>query len=335
MRETILKHWLQDILNTHEFTYTALAGDASFRQYYRVFVKDLQYVLMDAPPPENPKLFAEISKILATQGLCVPHVIHANFTEGFLLLSDLGDLLYLHALNQNSADQLYRHAITALLNMQPIKATLPIFDRDFLYYQIGIFENWYLGKHKAIQDITSIKNALTPIYELLVNTIEQQPKVFVHRDFHSRNLMVMENDGPGILDFQDAMMGPITYDLVSLLQDCYITWPRDAVVAWVLEFQSRASELGLLPRTVSTPEFIRWFDWTGLHRHLKNLGIFARLYHRDGKPQYLTYIPQIHQYILETSHHYPELYPLKNLLQPFNDESTFGIQSQSKTGTTV
>jgi hypothetical protein len=149
-----------------------------------------------------------------------------------------------------------------------------------------------------------------PFYMLISKSFEEQPQVFVHRDYHSRNLMILENDNPGILDFQDAMKGPITYDLVSLLQDCYISWPRVSVEAWVSDFQMRAKQVGLLKPDLEPAKFMRWFDWTGLQRHLKNLGIFARLHYRDGKSGYLKDIPQVLRYISETCHRYEELLPL-------------------------
>ncbi len=314
-RKNILQQWLSGALKTTTFSCTPLTNDASFRRYYRIQTHNTQYVLMDAPPPEAPQLFADIAGILAKAGLEVPRVFAANFAHGFLLLSDLGDRLYLPALNVSSADGLYQQAMQALIQIQPITAKLPTFTRDFLQAQLNIFEEWYLIRHRAVKALEPMRETLAPIYELLFTAIECQPQVFVHRDYHSRNLMILDERSPGILDFQDAMIGPITYDLVSLLQDCYISWPREKIIQWVADFQARAVVAELLSSTITENEFLRWFDWTGLHRHLKNLGIFARLHYRDNKPQYLNDMPQIYQYIFETSSRYEALEPLKDFFQ--------------------
>lgn len=307
MREQILDHWLSKVLQTNHFTRLPLAGDASFRRYYRVQVNEQRYVVMDAPPPEAPQIFRDIALVLQGQGISVPSVMAYEFTEGFLLLSDFGDRLYLSELTEQTADRLYHDAFQVLLKMQQCQAELPVFDGAFLSRQFGIFQEWFLGKHKGISDPQSSHTILKPIYDKLSETIALQPQVFVHRDYHSRNLMIIEEGNPGVLDFQDAMIGPITYDLVSLLQDCYITWPRHRVVQWTKDFQWQAQEKGLLSGQESEAEFLRWLDWTGLQRHLKNLGIFSRLYYRDGKSQYLKDIPRVLHYIKETSLRYSEL----------------------------
>jgi len=316
-REQILDQWLYQTLKTADFQKVLLAGDASFRRYYRIFVTQnkQQYVLMDAPPPEEPKVFMEMAHLLGSQGLSVPTIVASQLDHGFLLLSDLGDRLYLPELTLQSADTLYGEAFQALLKIQSCQAKVPVFDRAFLKRQYGIFQEWFLGKHKGVLLTDTSQNILETTYERLLETIDSQPQVFVHRDYHSRNLMILEAGSPGVLDFQDAMIGPITYDLVSLLQDCYITWPREHVVGWVKNFQQLATQKGLLSKQVSTAEFVRWFDWTGLQRHLKNLGIFSRLYYRDGKSQYLNDLPRVLQYIQETSVRYPELNPLWTLFE--------------------
>ena len=318
-RERALEQWLQEVLKTPDFKRTVLAGDASFRRYYRIYFEELQYVVMDAPPPEAPHLFAEIALMLEKQGLSVPRIVAMEINEGFLLLSDLGDRLYLNELNENTVDNLYQDAFKAMLKIQKCEAALPAFDRDFLQRQFGIFEEWYLEKHKAIEISESDQAMLRPIYELLFQVIENQPQVLVHRDYHSRNLMILEEGNPGILDFQDAMRGPITYDLVSLLQDCYIAWPRERVVEWVADFRLQAKKTGLSTLKEDFFEFLRWFDWTGLQRHLKNLGIFSRLHHRDNKSGYLKDIPQVLNYIFATCSHYPELHPLGTFLQSVHE----------------
>lgn len=314
IRQQIRDQWLKEALEGKDYQIIPLAGDASFRSYYRVKTIDRQFVLMDAPPPEVPHQFVDIALLLRDHGLLVPEIVASKLEEGFLLLSDLGDRLYLNELNENSADSLYQAAFTSLLKMQKIQSSLPAFDRDFLERQMGIFEEWYLKKNKGILVSDSLKENLYPIYQKLFQIIETQPQVLVHRDYHSRNLMIIGEEEPGVLDFQDAMVGPITYDLVSLLQDCYIVWPRERVVNWVSDFQQRATQAGYLTGKESYQEFLRWFDWTGLQRHLKNLGIFSRLNLRDNKSGYLKDIPRVLGYIQEIVNLYPELSSLQAIL---------------------
>lgn len=309
-REQILDTWLSETLSTQNFKRLPLAGDASFRRYYRIYLEDSQYVVMDAPPPEVPQLFVTIAKLLATRGLQVPTILAANIEQGFLLLTDLGDRLYLSELNEDTANILYQDAFNALLKLQDCVAEVPKFNQIFLQNQLGIFEEWYLQKHLRLRVTEQMQAILTAVYQYLFQVIQQQPQVFVHRDYHSRNLMITANNNPGILDFQDAMVGPITYDLVSLLQDCYIAWPRERIVDWVFAFYLQVKKKGLLNAEIDRLEFLRWFDLTGLQRHLKNLGIFARLHHRDKKSGYLKDIPQVLKYIRETSQRYQELHTL-------------------------
>lgn len=317
-REVLLDEWLTRVLKTKHFNRVSLAGDASARRYFRVTVEGgTQYVVMDAPPPEVPQIFAEIALVLEQQGLAVPKVLHKDFEQGFLVLSDFGDRLYLNELNEASADPLYQSAFAALDQIQDCQKTLPRFDRDFFDRQLSIFEEWYLKTHKkcSLMDVKSARDILEPIYEKLFEVWQHQPQVFVHRDYHSRNLMVLPTQSPGILDFQDAMTGPITYDLVSLLQDCYIAWPRERIQNWVRDFYHTATEKNRLNEQATYADFLRWFDLTGLQRHLKNLGIFARLYYRDNKAGYLKDIPQVLKYITETCTRYTELKPLLNFFE--------------------
>lgn len=319
-RQHIRDQWLREVFSTKAHEVKPLAGDASFRSYHRVWVAERQFVLMDAPPPEAPQKFVEIALLFREHGLSVPEIVASHLEHGFLLLSDLGDRLYLNELNDLSADGLYQDAFTAIFKMQRITSTLPFFDRPFLERQMDIFEEWYLKKNKGIIISPEFKKILEPVYQLLFETIENQPQVLVHRDYHSRNLMILSEGSPGVLDFQDAVIGPITYDLVSLLQDCYITWPRERVVHWVRDFQLQARKEGRLTGKESETEFLRWFDWTGLQRHLKNLGIFSRLHLRDNKPGYLADIPRVLGYIQETCGRYPELKNLQTLMKTLDGE---------------
>lgn len=305
-RELALDHWLTQVLETPDFKRVPLAGDASFRRYFRVFIEKTQYVVMDAPPPESTDLFVKVGRMLAKQGVTVPTVLHSS-SQGFLVLSDFGDQLYLNKLNHHTADLLYQDAFQALLKMQTCENDVPCFEETFVANQLGLFEEWYIQKHKSKQITPVIRALLNAVYALLWQNIQVQPQVFVHRDYHSRNLMLISAGNPGILDFQDAMRGPITYDLVSLLQDCYIAWPRKQVEQWVSVFHQQAISSCLLPKEVPLETFLKWFDWTGLQRHLKNLGIFARLHYRDGKSGYLKDIPLVTRYIFESCARYPEL----------------------------
>ncbi len=321
IRIQLLEKWLNRVLEGRSYRYVPLAGDASFRRYFRVFVESSngfndqvsqQYVAMDAPPPENIHPFIEIAGLLSSLGLSVPRILHQEQDLGFLLLSDLGDRLYLHELNEGSAESLYRDALSSLIRIQSCQATLPKFNRVFMWDQLQIFQTWYLEKHLGlgIKEIENNLAQLKPLLSEVIQTIEGQPYVVIHRDYHSRNLMILDSANPGIIDFQDAMLGPVTYDLVSLFQDCYISWDRAQVQKWVLDFQMQARAAGILKSDISHEQFLQWFDWTGLHRHLKNLGIFTRLYHRDGKPGYLKDIPIPLKYIKETCGRYPRLTPL-------------------------
>lgn len=316
-RDYILDHWLGEVLGEVCFKREPLAGDASFRRYYRVRTDNSAYVLMDAPPPENTLIFSELAKTLAEEGLSVPKIFASHASEGILLLSDLGDRLYLKTLNDQNANALYEDAFRASIQLHQSAALVPQFDLPFLQRQLQIFKDWYLQTHLK-QDITSkTETILQRVLEMLQDVIESQPFVFLHLDYHSRNLMVLDQQNPGILDFQDAMRGPLTYDLVSLLQDCYITWPRHRVVQWVQQFQEKAVDANMLSSSVSQEAFLRWFDFTGVQRHLKNLGIFSRLHYRDGKSHYLQDMARPRQYIREAMQRYPELQsvlsPLQNL----------------------
>ncbi len=321
-RDQRLIHWLNNTLKTTEYQCVPLAGDASFRSYRRVYVGGDQYIVMDAPPPESTEHFVAIAELLTSQGLTVPKIVARDLEQGFLLLSDLGDRLYLNELNEATADALYQDAFKALFVLHSCRSDLPKFDRPFLQFQMGIFEEWYLGKNKSITVTQTIAEELNPVYERIYQVIERQPQVLVHRDYHSRNLMILEDNNPGILDFQDAIIGPVTYDLVSLLQDCYITWPRERVVDWVASFQRQAQTIGIIDNRSSRNEFLQWFDWTGLQRHLKNLGIFSRLHFRDNKSGYLKDIPRVLSYILETCQRYGELQPLQSFLETIEMETT-------------
>jgi aminoglycoside/choline kinase family phosphotransferase len=273
---------------------------------------------MDAPPEkEDCKPFVDIARAFTSLDINVPQVLCEDQIQGFLLLSDLGDVQYAHALNADTADRLYADAMESLYRLQTVSKPnldLPFYDHDMLLREMDLFREWFLGKHLGVILDERQSEAMVNTYELLATSALSQPQVWVHRDFHSRNLMYTPVLNPGVLDFQDAVIGAVTYDLVSLLRDCYIAWPRDQVKAWVERYRIRLFNDGLL-EGVDDAQFMRWFDWMGVQRHMKAIGIFARLNHRDGKPGYLGDIPRTLSYVLQVSQDYEELRPLNYLIQ--------------------
>jgi aminoglycoside/choline kinase family phosphotransferase len=272
--------------------------DASFRRYFRVQPGEgPSLVVMDAPPDrEDCGPFVAIAQRLAAVGLHVPAIHAADLDLGFVLLEDLGAIPYLQALDDATVDALYGDATRALRTMQREVASdgLPPYDRALLQTEMALFTDWLLGRHLGLDLSDEERRILEQTFELLVDNALEQPVVCVHRDYHSRNLMVVDANNPGIIDFQDAVAGPVTYDLVSLLRDCYIAWPPERVDAWVDAYAAGAPG-------VDRATFRRWFDRMGVQRHLKAAGIFARLRHRDGKPGYLADIPRTLGYIVEVA----------------------------------
>jgi len=311
-----LTHWVASVLGRDDFTLEPASADASFRRYWRVRYPGHSLVLMDAPPAqEDCGRFVDLARRLGAIGLHTPEVHAEDRANGFLALSDLGDRLYLAELDAASADRLYADALAALALIQARgpRDDLPVYDAPFLRRELEIFHDWFLGRHLGI-DLSSTQQAgWERACDALVASALEQPQVCVHRDYHSRNLMITEQANPGILDFQDAVVGPITYDLVSLLKDCYIQWPAARVTGWALGYLDGAVASGLLP-ALDPQRFLRWFDLMGAQRHLKACGIFARLNHRDGKPGYLADIPRTLGYVREVAARYPELADLDRLL---------------------
>jgi aminoglycoside/choline kinase family phosphotransferase len=252
-----------------------------------------------------------ISHLLRDLGLHVPEILAEDTAQGFLLLSDLGSRLYLGELNEANVDRLYGDALGALATLQgcgPTESNLPRYGRRLLLAEMSLFRDWLLGTHLEMTLNDSERQRLEESFESLVANALEQPVVCVHRDFHSRNLMVSDHHNPGILDYQDAVIGPVTYDLVSLLRDCYIDWPRSRVEGWARGYYELARQTGILrPGDADETCFLRWFDLMGVQRHLKAAGIFARLNHRDGKPGYLADIPRTLGYVQAVSQRYPEL----------------------------
>ena len=268
---------------------------------------------MDAPPDkEDCNPFIYITGLLRDAGVNAPAIHQMDQENGFLLLDDLGHKPYLDYLDDNTADELYADALSALIHMQNIDrdSELPSYDQQRLQDEMNLFEPWYLNRHLDIALTNQQKASMQQIFDLLIKSAQEQPQVFVHRDYHSRNLMLLEENNPGVIDYQDAVIGPVTYDLVSLFKDCYIEWPRKKVEAWLDSFLQQTD----LPFDFDGSQFIRWFDLMGVQRHLKVLGIFARLNYRDGKPQYLNDLPLTLKYVVDTCKRYDELSPLLNLL---------------------
>lgn len=317
-RKAQLISWLHQDCELPEFDFTPASGDASFRRYFRVALPDGQTLIaMDAPPDkEDCRPFIEMTDRLAATGVHVPKILQQDLDQGFLLLEDLGDQLYLPALNTDSVEQLYREAVDALLTFQQKGNTagLPDYDEALLRREMQLFPDWLLQTHLQLDLAPAEQQQLDQSFAALVEAALAQPKVFVHRDYHSRNLMITGQGEPGIIDYQDAVFGPLTYDLVSLLRDCYISWPAAQVDAWVEDYAQRAQLAGLLAAN-DAERLLEWFDLMGVQRHLKAAGIFARLNHRDGKPGYLADIPRTLGYIVEVGQRRPAMSWLAGFIQ--------------------
>lgn len=318
-----LKTWLANLGSEWGIkpeTILPASSDASFRRYFRVLgqkgAPETSYIVMDAPPQhEDTRPFTRISGLLNQAGLNVPRVLRADPKAGFLLLSDLGNTTYLSALNRDTAQKLYDDASNALITMQLAShpGTLPDYDDALLRREMGLFSEWFLGKHHQLILSPQEQADLERVIEVILKNNLAQPKVTVHRDYHSRNLMVTAENNPGILDFQDAVYGPITYDLASIYRDAYIEWEEPKQMDWVIRYWEKARKVGL-PVQNDFGDFYRDFEWMGLQRHLKVLGIFARLFHRDGKAGYLKDIPLVFKYTRKVAERYNTFKPLIKLL---------------------
>jgi len=326
LRQTQIVEWLTTLsaIPTLPATLRPASADASFRRYFRLDAVDGKtLIVMDAPPPqEDVKPFIEIAGLFAGIGLSVPEILAQDVERGFLLLSDLGSTTYLQQLNDDSAPKLYMDAIDALVLLQTKSqpGVLPEYDRAFLLRELQIFPEWYLGKHLKASLSDQQTSDLNKVFDAILANNLAQPQVFIHRDYHSRNLMVLPNGNPGVLDFQGALFGPITYDIVSLLRDVYIQWDEAQVLDWAIRYWERAKRAGL-PVNPDIDIFYRDFEYMGLQRHLKILGLFARLYHRDGKEAYLKDIPLVMEYTRKTALRYRELIPLVRLLDKLEDKA--------------
>jgi len=325
-RLTLLMDWVAtlDGFSLLPDTIRSASSDASFRRYFRVNDRGGQsYILMDAPPPqENVQTFIQVAELLATTGVTVPQIFASKPDQGFLLISDLGTVMYSHLLNQDTAQKLYMDAIESLVLIQSHSQpdVLPEYDRAMQMKELQIFPEWYIGKHLGATLTATQQASLDKVFEHILANTMAQPQVYVLRDYHSRNLMVMKEGNPGILDFQGAMYGPITYDIVSLLRDAYIEWDEEQVLDWAIRYWERARHAGL-PVSTDIDSFYRDFELMGLQRHLKILGIFCRLAYRDGKHGYLADLPLVLSYVRKTAQRYNTLIPLLRLLDELEDRA--------------
>jgi N-acetylmuramate 1-kinase len=317
-RYALLNDWLSRQLPGESYSLAPASSDASFRRYFRASFADRSLIVMDAPPEhEDCRPFVRVAGLMTDAGLHVPSVIARDLENGFLLLSDLGTTTYLSALNPETADSLFADAIDALIRWQLAsrEGCLPNYDQTLLRRELELFPTWYIHRHLGIELDETRRHTLEHIFGLILQSNLAQPRVFVHRDYMPRNLMVSEPN-PGILDFQDAVFGPVTYDVASLFKDAFISWDEDRVLDWTIRYWEKASKAGL-PVSVDFGDFYRDFEWMGLQRHLKVLGIFARICHRDRKPEYVKDTPRFLHYVRAVAQRYALLSPLLGLLDEF------------------
>lgn len=310
-RMQLLLNWLQKDLNLAVQSINPASSDASFRRYFRVQIQNMSYIVMDAPPPqEDIRPFIKIARLFAQTGLHIPEIYESETQQGFLLLGDLGNQTYLNVLNRETADSLYKDALDSLLTLQksidPDASGLPIYNEALLLRELELFREWFLQKLLGISLNSNQNQMLNDMWCSLTQSALEQPRVCVHRDYHSRNLMFTNTHNPGILDFQDAVIGPVSYDLISLLRDCYISWPDQKIREWIAHYQKQLEQNQLIAQ-IAPDIFNRWVDWMGIQRHLKAIGIFSRLKIRDGKSTYLADIPRTFAYIQSIARQYPQL----------------------------
>ncbi len=310
-----LRAWLAQSTFKQDFTLAPASADASFRRYFRVTVDSATWIAMDAPPPqEDCRPFVKVAALMHEAGINVPRVVAQDIERGFLLLSDLGTTTYLNGFTADNPDALVSDAIDALIQWQCATrpGVLPPYDAALLQREIDLFPEWYMGKHLQTTFTEAQQQVFAATSQLLIDAALAQPSVFVHRDYMPRNLM-LSTPNPGVLDFQDAVYGPITYDVASLFRDAFVSWPEARELDWVIRYWERAKAANL-PVNADFGSFWRDFEWMGLQRHIKVLGIFARINYRDGKPHYLADTPRFINYARRVSARYRELGPLAKLL---------------------
>ena len=319
-RFNLVSDWVTRELKLSPRLIEPAPSDASFRRYFRVFTAMGTHIVMDAPPGrEDVRPYLNITVMLETAGVHVPRVYEWDTARGLLLLEDLGTRPYLPELKSGAdADRLYRDALLSLADIQvrgrESAFELPPYDRETLVREMALMPEWFCARHLQLELTRAQGEMLTAAFEFLVAEALAQPQVFVHRDYHSRNLMITHERNPGVIDFQDALRGPVGYDLVSLLKDCYISWPRARVEGWVRDYRLMMHERGSRSAGTNDTQMLRWFDVIGIQRHLKVLGIFARLWYRDGKAGYLDDLPLTLRYVVEACARFPQLAALREFL---------------------
>ncbi|MBA5607188.1 phosphotransferase [Duganella sp. FT3S] len=328
-RLAMLKEWLATLDLVQVDTVRPASADASFRRYFRVDVLPAHQaghgatlIVMDAPPErENVPAFIKVQGLLAAAGVSVPAIVAQDAQRGLLLLSDLGNSTYLSEIDHDNASTLYAEALEALVKIQQSSqpGVLPEFDRAFMLREMNLFPEWYIGKHLGATLTEAQSAELQKVFDAILARALAQQQVFMHRDYHSRNLMRMDAGNPGILDFQDAVYGPITYDVASLLRDAYVQWDEELVLDWTIRYWQHAKAVGL-PVNKDIDAFYKDFEYMGLQRHLKILGLFCRLNYRDGKSGYLADLPTVMDYVRKTASRYKDLKPLVRLLDTLENK---------------
>ena len=319
-RYALLQEWLARQLAGQAFTLAPASADASFRRYFRVTLADATMIAMDAPPPqEDCRPFVHVATLMAAAGLHVPTVLASDLESGFLLLSDLGNATYLSSINEQNADKLFGDATEALVLWQLASRddVLPPYAEALLRRELNLFPEWYIGRHLGFKLSAAQQDTLQSVFAAILASNLAQPRVYVHRDYMPRNLMISDPN-PGVLDFQDAVHGPISYDVASLFKDAFISWEEGRVLDWTVRYWERARKAGL-PVNTDFGKFYRDFEWMGLQRHLKVLGIFARICHRDGKPHYVKDTPRFLRYVRDVAQRYTALSPLLRLLDQIEE----------------
>ena len=325
-----LTAWLDTLALVQVESRRPASADASFRRYFRLDVVPAlraklgdTLIAMDAPPDrENVPAYLKVQALLLEAGVSVPAIVAQDVPNGFLLISDLGNTTYLQRLTIDNAAFMYSDAVDTLINFQLSSqpGVLPDYDRAFIERELNLFPEWFIGKHLGITMTPEQQQQLDKVFEAIIANCLAQQQVFMHRDFHSRNLMFLEQSNPGVLDFQDAVFGPVTYDLGSLLRDAYIQWDEELVLDWVVRYWQRAKQLGL-PVNPDIDAFYQDFEFMALQRHLKILGIFCRLNYRDGKTHYMGDLPTVSDYVRKTANRYTVLKPLARLLDALEEKA--------------
>ena len=329
VRLALLKDWLATLDLVDTASIRPASADASFRRYFRADVLPAQQaalgatlIVMDAPPErENVLGFIKVDEMLVHAGVSVPRIVATDYERGFMLMSDLGTTTYLQVLDHDNASTMYAEALEALVKFQLTSqpGVLPEYDRAFLLREMNLFPEWFIAQHLGATLSEAQSAELQKVFEAILANVTAQQQVYVHRDFHSRNLMWMDAGNPGVLDFQDALYGPVTYDLASLLRDAYVQWDEELVLDWAIRYWQHAKAAGL-PVNKDIDAFYKDFEYMGLQRHLKILGLFCRLAYRDGKQQFLHDLPTVMDYVRKTASRYKDLKPLVRLLDTLEDK---------------